>query len=287
VLKEQGVGFITALRALRIQALTLAPDFQLSLFDERGLCEVRSPEFAGERLVICRSPAVAAERARKREELLRLTEQDREKVKQMVEGKRGKLKDASAGKIGERAGRVVNRRKMAKHFTLQIAERSFSYQRNQAQIEHEALFDGIYVIRTAEPEQRIGSRAVVRAYKQLKVNERAFRQMKTPLEIRPVHHRLEDRVRARMFICMLACYVQFELARRLAPLLFAEDTTRHCHQPTRSRPRNAHRKQPRRPPALAPPTATPRTASRTCSKTSARCVATSCGSATASTPSRA
>jgi hypothetical protein len=107
---------------------------------------------------------------------------------------------------------------------LQIAEGSFSYQRNQAQIDQEALFDGIYVIRTAEPEERIGSQAVVRAYEQLKVNERAFRAMKTPLEIRPVYHRLEDRVRAHVFLCMLACYVQFELSRRLAPLLFADDT---------------------------------------------------------------
>jgi len=224
VLKEQGVGFITALRAPQIQALTLAPDFQLSLFDERGLCEVSSPQFAGERLIICRNPAVAAERARKREELLARTEQDLAKVKQMVDGERGKLKHASAGKIGERAGRVVNRRKMAKHFTLQISDGSFDYQRNEAQIDQEALFDGIYVIRTAEPQQRIGSEAVVRAYKQLKVNERAFRTMKTPLEIRPIYHRLEDRVRAHAFICMLACYVQFELERRLAPLLYTDDT---------------------------------------------------------------
>ena len=224
VLKEQGVGFITALRAPQIQALTLAPDFQLSLFDERGLCEVSSPQFASERLIICRNPAVAAERARKREELLARTEQDLAKVKQMVDGERGKLKHASAGKIGERAGRVVNRRKMAKHFTLQISDGSFDYQRNEAQIDQEALFDGIYVIRTAEPQQRIGSEAVVRAYKQLKVNERAFRTMKTPLEIRPIYHRLEDRVRAHAFICMLACYVQFELERRLAPLLYTDAT---------------------------------------------------------------
>jgi hypothetical protein len=224
VLKEQGVGFITALRAPQIQALTVAPEFQLSLFDERGLCEVSSPEVEGERLVICRNPAVAAERARKRQQLLARTEKDLDQVKQMVAGPRGTLKDASAGKIGERAGRVVNKRKMAKHFTLQIADGSFDYERNQAQIDQEALFDGIYAIRTAEPQQRIGAPAVVRAYKQLKVNERAFRQMKTPLEIRPVYHRLQDRVRAHVFICMLACYVQFELARRLAPLLFSDDT---------------------------------------------------------------
>ena len=117
-----------------------------------------------------------------------------------------------------------NKRKMAKHFTLQIADGSFTYKRNQAQIDEEALLDGIYILRTSEPASRIGSAAVVRAYKQLKVNEHAFKQMKTPLQIRPVHHRLEDRVRAHVFLCMLACYVQFELAQRLAPMLFCDDT---------------------------------------------------------------
>jgi hypothetical protein len=224
VLKEQGVGFITALRAPQIQKLTVAPGFQLSLFDEQGLCEVSSPEFPDERLVVCRNPAVAAERARKREELLALTERDLQQVTQMVEGPRGTLRNASAGKIGERAGRVINKRKMAKHFTLQIADSAFSYQRNQARIDEEALLDGIYVIRTQEPNSRIGSAAVVRAYKQLKVNERAFRAMKTPLELRPIHHRLQDRVRAHAFLCMLACYVQFELTTRLAPMLFCDDT---------------------------------------------------------------
>jgi hypothetical protein len=185
---------------------------------------VSSPEFPGERLVICRNPAVAAERRRKREELLELTEKDLQKVKQMVDGSRGKLKQADAGKIGERVGRVVNRRNMAKHFTLKIADRSFSYERNQPRIDEEALLDGIYVIRTEEPRSRIGSPAVVRAYKGLKVNERAIRTMKTPLEIRPIYHRLEERVRAHAFLCMLACYVQFELARRLAPMLFTDDT---------------------------------------------------------------
>ena len=240
VLKEQGVGFITSLRAPQIQALTLAPDFQLSLFDERGLCEVTSPQFEGERLIICRNPAVAAERARKREELLARTEQDLAKVKQMVEGERGTLRNAPAGKIGEHAGRVVNKRKMAKHFTLQIADGSFDYQRNQPQIDQEALFDGIYVIRTDQPEQRIGSQAVVRAYKQLKVNERAFRTMKTPLEIRPIYHRLEDRVRAHAFICMLACYVRFELERRLAPLLYTDDTPLSAADPVTPAARSPH-----------------------------------------------
>jgi hypothetical protein len=224
VLKEQGVGFITALRAPQIQKLTVAADFQLTLFEERGLCEISSPEFPGERLVVCRNPAVAAERERKREELLRLTAKDLEQVCQMVHGPRGRLKSASAGKIGERAGRVVNKRKMAKHFTLQIADGAFSYERNQEQIDEEALLDGIYILRTGEPQSRIGSAAVVRAYKQLKVNERTFRVMKTPLEIRPIHHRLEDRVRPHAFLCMLAAYVQFELTRRLEPMLFCDDT---------------------------------------------------------------
>jgi len=223
-LKVQGVGFITSLRAPQIQALTVAPNFQLSLFDEQGLCEICSPEFPGERLVVCRNPHVAAERVRKREALLEATEAELAKVKSMVEGDRGRLKNAPGGRIGERVGRVVNKRKMAKHFTLEITDGAFSYQRNQEQIEQEALFDGIYIVRTDQPATRIPASALVRAYKQLKVNEHAFREMKTPLEIRPIHHRLEDRVRAHVFLCMLACYVQYELAKRLTPMLFTDDT---------------------------------------------------------------
>ena len=223
-LKEQGVGFITSLRAPQIQSLTVAPNFQLSLFDEQGLCEISSPEFPGERLVVCRNPHVAAERSRKRAELLDVTEAELLKVKAMVDGDRGRLNGASAGRIGERVGRVVNKRKMAKHFTLEIADGAFSYQPNTTAIEQEALFDGIYIVRTDQPATRITAAAVVRAYKQLKVNEHAFREMKTPLEIRPIHHRLADRVRAHAFLCMLACYVQYELARRLAPMLFTDDT---------------------------------------------------------------
>ncbi len=224
-LKEQGVGFITSLRAPQIQALTVAPSFQLSLFDEQGLCEISTPQHPDERLIVCRNPAVAIERARKREQLLTVTESDLAQVKRMVHGDRGRLRGAAAGKIGERAGRVINQRKMAKHFTLQITDGSFSFTRNQAQIDEEALLDGIYVIRTSEPASTIGAAAVVRAYKQLKVNERAFKSMKAPeLQIRPVHHRLEDRVRAHVFLCMLAYHIQYELAARLAPMLFTDDT---------------------------------------------------------------
>ncbi len=178
-LKAQGVGFITSLRAPQIQALTVAPNFQLSLFEEHGLCEIASPEFPGERLVVCRNPHVAAERARKRTELLEVTEAELAKVKAIVDGDRGRLKGAAAGIIGKRVGRVINKRKMAKHFTLQIADGAFSYQRNQEQIEHER-FDGIYIVRTDQPATRIAAAAVVRAYKQLKVNEHAFRETRPP-----------------------------------------------------------------------------------------------------------
>jgi hypothetical protein len=231
-LKKLGVGFITSLRAPQIQKLTVKPGFQLSLLDETGLCEITCPEFPGERLVVCKNPAVAAERARKRHELLQLTERELEKVKNMVHSPRGHLRGATAGTIGERAGRVINAKKMAKHFTLTISDGHFAYQRDQAQIDQEALLDGIYILRTDQPAQRIGAPAVVRAYKNLKVNENAFKQMKHTLQLRPIHHRLADRVRAHVFLCMLARYVQFELEQRLAPLLFTDDTPHSPVDPT-------------------------------------------------------
>jgi hypothetical protein len=231
-LKELGVGFITSLRAPQIQKLTVQPGFQLSLLDQTGLCEITSPEFPGERLVVCKNPAVAAERARKREELLACTETELEKVKNMVHGPRGRLRGATAGVIGQRAGRVINQKKMAKHFTLTISDGSFTYQRNQAQIDQEALLDGIYILRTDQPATRIGGPAVVRAYKGLKVNERSFRQLKSGIEIRPIFHRLAERVQAHVFLCMLARYVEFELEQRLAPLLFTDDTPTSPIDPT-------------------------------------------------------
>jgi hypothetical protein len=222
-LRKLGVGFVTSLRAPQIQKLTVAPGYQLSLLDETGLCEIDSPEFPGQRLIVCRNPAVAAERARKRQALLEATETELAKVKTMVQNPRGRLHDAPAGKIGERAGRVINQKKMAKHFTLTISDGHFSYSRNQAQIDEEAALDGIYVIRTDQPPGRLGASAAVRAYKQLK----------HPLEIRPVHHRLADRVRAHVFLCMLARHVQFELEQRLGPLLFSDPAPHSPVDPTR------------------------------------------------------
>jgi len=223
-LTQHGFGWITALRAKQVQRLAREGSLQLSLFDERDLAEIASEAFPGERLVVCRNPHVAAERARKREDLLQATERLLADVKRSVEGPRGRLRGAPAGLIGERAGRVVNRYKVAKHFALVIEDGRFEYARKRAEIDTEAALDGIYVLRTSLDADELAAPAVVRAYKQLAKAERAFRAMKAPeLEIRPVHHRLEARVRAHVFLCTLAYYVQFDLEQRLAPLLFVDD----------------------------------------------------------------
>jgi hypothetical protein len=222
--KEQGVDFISALKSAQIRSLINSGDLQLSLFDEVNLAEIASPAFPGERLVVCRNPAVAAERARKRHELLAATEVELDKVTAMVTGSRGTLRTADAGTIGQRVGRVINKYKVAKHFTLTIADGHFAYQRNSEQITNEAALDGLYAIRTTLPDSRLGAPAAVRAYKQLKLAEHAFKTMKDTIEIRPIHHHLEDRVRAHVFLCMLAYYVAYELEDRLTPLLFSDDT---------------------------------------------------------------
>ena len=222
-LGEVRVDFVSALKSAQIRKLVDSGDIQLSLFDETNLAEISSEQFPGERLVVCRNPAVAAERARKRGELLAATEVELEQVKAMVAGPRGSLRKADAGKIGERVGRVSNKYKVAKHFELQISDGTFSFARKTEQIISEASLDGLYVIRTTCTETKLASPAsVVRTYKQLKMAERAFRTMKDQIEIRPIHHHLEDRVRAHAFLCMLAYYVAFELNLRLAPLLFTD-----------------------------------------------------------------
>ena len=223
-LKEREVGFISALGAPQLKALAASGELQLSLFDECNLAEIQAREFPGERLIVCRNPAVALERRRKREELLRATEGELEKVRAMVLNPRGRLRNADAGTIGERVGRVSNTYKMAKHFLLRIADGAFSFERKEDGIAREAALDGLYVLRTTCTAEELGTRAVVRAYKQLKVAERAFHQMKSEILVRPIHHHLETRVRAHVFLCMLAYYVTFELRERLAPLLFTDDT---------------------------------------------------------------
>jgi hypothetical protein len=223
-LKEQGVDFISALKSVQIRSLVNSGDLQLSLFDQVNLAEISSPLFRGERLVVCRNPAVAAERARKRADLLAATEAELAKVKASVHGPRGRLRAADAGKIGERAGKVSHKYKVAKHFTLTITDGHFAYQRNTEQINTEAALDGLYAIRTTLPAPKLAAAAAVRAYKQLKMSERAFGTMKDTIEIRPIHHHLETRVRAHVFLCMLAYYVSFELSARLPELLFTDQT---------------------------------------------------------------
>src|SRR5512132_1143778 len=223
-LKELGAGFVSALKTAQIRKLIGAGELQLSLFDQTNLAEISSAEFPGERLVVCRNPHLATERARKREDLLRATERELDKVKHMVDGPRGTLKDADAGKIGQRAGRVINKYKVAKHFELEIADGSFTYQRKTEQIEAEAALDGIYVLRTTCPTEQLTTQAVVRVYKQLKTAERAYRTIKDALDVRPIRHHLTDRVEAHFFLFLLAYHLLFELQARLQPMLFTDDT---------------------------------------------------------------
>jgi transposase len=223
-LKELGAGFVSALKSAQIRKLIKAGDLQLSLFDQANLAEITSPEFAGERLVVCRNPHLAVERARKREDLLAATERELAKVTASVTNPRGRLHAADAGAIGQRAGRVINKYKVAKHFELEIADGSFAHTRKIEQIAEEAALDGLYVVRTTCPTEQLTSQAVVRVYKQLKMAERAYRTIKNALDVRPIRHHLEDRVEAHFFLFLLAYYLLFELQARLAPMLYTDDT---------------------------------------------------------------
>lgn len=216
-----GVGWITTLRAPAIAALADAGVIQPSLFDEVNLAEVTHPDYPGERLILCRNPALGAERARKRDELLAATEAELAKVARLVQA--GKL--VKAGAIGVRAGRVLGRFKMAKHFRLEIADGSFSFARDQVAIDAEAALDGIYVVRTSVAASELGTAEVVEAYKRLAKVEQDFRSLKTvDLDLRPVHHHLERRVRAHVLICMLAAYLVWHLRKAWAPLCFTDET---------------------------------------------------------------
>jgi len=219
LLKPAGLDWITALRAPTIKSLLDAGAFQLSLFDERDLAEVTSPEFPGERLVVCRNPLLANERARKRQDLLAATETELSKVANAVTRRSRPLRGAA--QIGLAAGAVLNRYKMAKHFSLTITDDHFAFARNAEAIDAESQLDGIYVIRTNVPAEQLPAPEVVRSYKDLARAERAFRSLKTvDLEIRPIHHRLADRVRAHVMLCMLAYYVEWHIRQSLAPVLF-------------------------------------------------------------------
>lgn len=218
----EGLRWLTALRAPAIRRLLQAGSLQLSLFDDKDLAEIRDPAYPGERLIVCRNPLLAEERARKREDLLQATEKQLDQVTAATARSKNRLRGKE--KIGLRVGRVLGRFKMGKHFRLKITEESFHYERDQSRIEAEAALDGIYVLRTSVPAGALSSEQAVRCYKQLSVVERAFRSFKTvDLKVRPIHHRLADRVRAHVLLCMLAYYVEWHMRKALAPLLFDDD----------------------------------------------------------------
>ena len=235
--KMDGMAWITCLRHPAIKKL-MAGDgpLQLSLFDEQDLAEITSPDFPGERLIACRNPFEAAKRARTRDELLAATEADLGKIAAQVAA--GRIKDPD--KIGVAAGKVINKRKVAKHFILDIGQQRITWRRDQDSIDAEAATDGIYVIRTPVPADTLDAAGAVAAYKDLANLERDFRHIKADdLDLRPIWHRLEDRVKAHVLICMLACYLTWHLRRAWAPLTFTDE-----HPPARGNPVAPARRSP-------------------------------------------
>lgn len=219
---SHGIQWISALRATQIQKLAAGGQLQMSLFDQTDLVEIAHPDFPGERLIACFNPLLAEERARKRPDLLNATEKQLEKIAAAT--KRTKRPLRGKQNIGLRAGKVINRYKMGKHFQLRIEEDSFHYERKTANIEREQNLDGIYVIRTSVQKEVLSSQQVVASYKSLSGVERAFRSLKTvDLQVRPIHHHLPDRVRSHILLCVLAYYVEWHMRQLLAPILFDDD----------------------------------------------------------------
>jgi transposase len=217
--QSDGVGWITALKSVSIRALVDQGNLQLGLFDEVNLVELSSPEYPGERLVACRNPQLAKLRAHKRQELLAATERNLDKIKARVDA--GKL--VGSDEIGLRVGKVVNQYKVSKHFELTIGDRTFTFMRKLAAIAAEAALDGIYIIRTSVSAAQMDAPSCVRNYKSLAQVERAFRSLKTiDLKVRPIHHRKADRVRAHIFLCMLAYYVEWHMREAWRELMFAD-----------------------------------------------------------------
>jgi Transposase DDE domain len=230
-IKSAGLDWITALRAPAIKGLLESGTLQLSLFDQRDIASITAPEFPNERLVVCRNPDLAAERARKREDLLAATERDLARIQAAVARRRDPLRGTA--EIALAVGAVVNRYKMAKHFDLDITDAHFSVTPKTTEIAAEAASDGIYVVRTSLPAETFDDATTVRSYKSLAMVERAFRCIKTvDLQVRPVHHWLADRVRAHVFLCMLAYYLEWHMRQRLAPMLF-DDTDKEAAEALR------------------------------------------------------
>ncbi len=231
-IKTAGLDWITALRAPAIKALLESGALQLSLFDQRDMASITAPDFPGERLVVCRNPDLAAERTRKRQDLLAATERDLARIQAVVVRKRGPLRGAT--EIALAVGAVLDKHKMAKHFDLVITDTAFSFARRASEIAAEAARDGIYVVRTSLSAEALDDAATVRSYKSLSLVERAFRCIKTvDLQVRPVHHWLADRVRAHVCLCMLAYYLEWHMRQRLAPMLF-DDTDKQAAEALRA-----------------------------------------------------
>ena len=219
---EEGAQWITALNSVSIAKLQRQDSIQLSLFDECDLVSVTNAGYPDERLIVCRNPLLADERARKREILLAETEKLLARVKAKVDRKRKPVRGKS--EIGIEVGKVVNRKKVAKHFRLEIDDDRFEYSRDQEKIDVESSLDGLYVIRSNVDADEMSDERVVAHYKNLALVERAFRSLKSiDIRVRPIHHRLADRVRSHIFICMLAYYVEYELRQALAPLMFVDE----------------------------------------------------------------
>jgi transposase len=232
----EGVGWITALKAPQIKKLARDGVLQLSLFDEQNLAEITAEDYPGERLIVCRNPLVAAERTRKRQELLEATEQDLQQIAERVQ--RGTLQGSD--QIGLTVGPAVKRYKMRKHFDLQITDQGFTFTRKTEQIQAEAALDGIYILRTSLTKNECSTGDVVRSYKNLEQAERAFKTLKGPeLQIRPIHHHLETRVRAHIFLCMLAYYLTWHLKQAWAPLLFKDENPPTSTDPVAKHARSA------------------------------------------------
>jgi hypothetical protein len=231
-------GWITALRAPALRKL-MAEDgpLQMSLFDQQNLAEITSPDYPGERLIACRNPALAADRARTREELLAATEKLLAPITARVAA--GRL--SGAGAIGVEAGKVISKYKTGKHFHLEITDTSLAVTRRQAQIEDEAALDGFYVLRTPVPASQLNAPGVVTAYKNLKYVERDFRSIKADdLDLRPIWHRLDERVKAHVLICMLASYLTWHLRKAWAPLTFTDENPPAPADPVLPATRSAH-----------------------------------------------
>jgi hypothetical protein len=218
--QSPGLAWITCLRGPAIRKLAEDGPLQLSLFDTQDLAEISSPDYPGERLIACHNPVLEAERAAHRERLLAATAAELTKIQAAVDA--GRLADPD--KIGIRAGKVINKRKVGKHFILGIGQASFTWQRDQHNIDAEAALDGIYIIRTSVPAAGLDTAAAVTAYKHLAHVEQDFRISKNDLDLRPIWHRLDDRVKAHVLICMLACYLTWHLRKAWAPLTYTDES---------------------------------------------------------------